>query len=816
MPSTRSYDDYCLPGSVFFERPAPGLRGEGFPELRLPPGEWTVRESADWRMAMPNGADLPEQGWKLHVSATPATAAGTLAIVADYCTRERLPFKHLPSPGALLRRNSKYASRGGSGKFVTVYPHDFTTAATDLAQLLLGRPGPYILSDRRIGDGPVYARYGGFQPLMVDGVPAIRRPDGVLVPDVRSPSFRLPDWVTLPAILDRPDVRTELPYRVTGALHFSNGGGVYRAERDGRTVVLKEARPHSGLDVAGNDAVHRLRREHEVLCSLAGIPGIPVAYELFEAWEHTFLAMEEIAGVPLGRWIALHSDMYAADDTAYRRRAMALADRLDTLIAAVHERGWVFGDLHPRNVLVGDGDVPHLIDFECASPIADDAVATLGAAGFRAPPGTRGADLDHHALAAIRMTFLVPLTPLLELAPEKLGTHLRHAPELPPATVRRLRDAWAPAREEPGWPGEDPIPALVRAIHASATPERPDRLFPGDVEQFRSGGAGFGYGAAGVLHALTVVGEAVVPAYEQWLCSAPMPDRPGFWTGTHGIAYVLDRLGHPDRAEALLDLHELPDGPDLGLGLAGIGLTLLDLADRRRAGFIDRAVTIAELMITQNGDLPAGLLTGWSGPALLCLRLFERTANDRWLAEADRLLGRDLARCAFRPAGGRQYSDGRRRLPYLGTGSAGVAVVAAELAQYLPDADAVRALPDLRLACRPRLTVYPGLMQGRAGLLLAAPGESPQNLELHAVRYADGIAFPGTTMRRLSMDVHTGTAGVLLALAGQLPFLTPPTPGHPAGVTPEGSPSWTAFSNSRNSSPRTKLMPAPTKTRTAR
>ncbi|GAA2541050.1 class III lanthionine synthetase LanKC [Winogradskya consettensis] len=799
MPSTRSYDDYCLPGSVFFERPAPSLPGEGFPELPLPPGEWTVRESADWRMAMPNGADLPEQGWKLHVSATPATAAGTLAIVADYCVRERLPFKHLPSPASLLRRNSKYAGRGGSGKFVTIYPRDFTAAAADLSQLLLGRPGPYILSDRRIGDGPVYARYGGFRSLTVDGVPAIRRPDGVLVPDVRSPAFQLPDWVTLPPILDRPRVRTELPYRVTGALHFSNGGGVYRAERDGRTVVLKEARPHAGLDVAGNDAVHRLKREHEVLCSLAGIPGIPVAYELFEAWEHTFLAMEEIAGIPLGRWIAVHSGLYGPDDTAYRRRATAVAGQLDALVAAVHERGWVIGDLHPRNVLVGADDTVRLIDFECAEPIGSGRVATLGVPGFRAPPGTRGADLDHHALAAIRLTFLVPLTPLLELAPEKLGTHLRYARDLPAATAKRLRDAWQPTRAEPEWPGPDPVAALVRALHATATPERGDRLFPGDIEQFRSGGAGFGHGAAGVLHALAAAGEPLVPAYGEWLRSAEPPAAAGFWTGTHGVAYVLDRLGYEDRADVLLDLHTLPEGPDFAGGLAGAGLTLLDIATRRRTGeLIDRAVTIAERMAAQDGDLPAGLLTGWSGPALFCLRLFERTYDDRWLSEAARLLDRDLARCPFELDSGRQYLDGNRRLPYVGTGSAGVALVAAELAPHLPDAAAVQALPELRQACMSRLTAYPGLMQGRAGLLLAAPGQSVQSLELHAVRYADGIAFPGTTLRRLSMDVDGGTAGILLALVKSLPFFTPPTPGHPAGPNRKESEPWKAFSNSRN------------------
>ncbi len=46
---------------------------------------------------------------------------------------------------------------------------------------------------------------------------------------------------------------------------------------------------------------------------------------------------------------------------------------------------------------------------------------------------------------------------------------------------------------------------MVRAIRASATPDRGDRLFPGDIDQFRvtGGGLGLAHGAAGVLYALS-------------------------------------------------------------------------------------------------------------------------------------------------------------------------------------------------------------------------------------------------------------------------------------------------------------------------
>jgi hypothetical protein len=81
-------------------------------------------------------------------------------------------------------------------------------------------------------------------------------------------------------------------------------------------------------------------------------------------------------------------------------------------------------------------------------------------------------------------------------------------------------------------------------------------------------------------------------------------------------------------------------------------------------------------------------------------------------------------------------------------------------------------------------------MLGRAGLLATlvhtgGPGHAIDrhlaSLSWHAVPYQGGLAFPGIQLRRLSMDLNTGGAGVLLALGTlangtpMLPFLTAPT-----------------------------------------
>ncbi|MDQ4040034.1 MAG: hypothetical protein M3313_17215 [Actinomycetota bacterium] len=267
----------------------------------------------------------------------------------------------------------KYAHRGSSGKFVTIYPADevqLEVVLNELGEALAGSQGPYILSDLRWGEGPLYVRYGGFaeRHCVSDTgtlALAIEDPIGRLVPDSREPTFRLPAWVSLPAFLEphlaaRNSLKVDrLPYRIERALHFSNGGGLY-VGRDVQTdtqVVLKEGRPHAGLDMDGTDAVTRLRREQEILERFAGLDVVPAVHKSFSLGGHHFLAMEFIDARPLRTVIVeryplvqLETDEHAVAE--YTSWALDVLDKIELAVAALHDRGVVIGDLHPYNVLL--------------------------------------------------------------------------------------------------------------------------------------------------------------------------------------------------------------------------------------------------------------------------------------------------------------------------------------------------------------------------------------------------------------------------------------------------------------------------------
>ncbi|MER5640168.1 hypothetical protein ABT095_24885 [Kitasatospora sp. NPDC002227] len=225
--------------------------------------------------------------------------------------------------------------------------------------------------------------------------------------------------------------------------------------------------------------------------------------------------------------------------------------------------------------------------------------------------------------------------------------------------------------------------ALATGIRAAATPERTDRLFPGDIAQFEVDALSLAHGAAGVLYALHSTGAGVDQAHLDWLVAAERrrPPRPGLYTGSHGVAYTLDLLGRTAEARELLDqLLPLPleaQGNDLAAGLPGTVLTLLHFA-RTAPELLGHALAAAELLAERQDKLPApaeapiGLLLGGAGQALALLRLHERTGHTELLDRAEQTLEAELARCVLLP-------DGPRVLPYLQQDGTGIGPVLTEL-----------------------------------------------------------------------------------------------------------------------------------------
>lgn len=371
---------------------------------------WRHRPDQMWCYLTPPGTATQPQGWKIHVSATPRSAEDVLAAVSRVLLERRVTFKFARGLKQLRMLLSIRMARGSGGKFITVYPEgpeQFTELLEVLHEATEGMEGPAILSDRRYRPGSlVHYRYGGFsasqQVLDVDGsyTHMLVTPDGRWTQDERNAWYSPPAWAPVP-LSDPEPVRPSSErgksqvllndrYVVHEAIRHSNRGGVYRArdERTGQKVVIKEARPFVGAEVDGTDARDYLRNEYQTLRTLEplGIAVRPV--DLFEYQGHLFLAEEEVPGVTLRTWV---DDMVRRDPGRMMPfdRVLDVARRLVDMAAAVHDKGLVFRDLTPNNVMIKpDGELV-LIDTEFLA-VPNEQVTRVQTLSYAAPEEANG------------------------------------------------------------------------------------------------------------------------------------------------------------------------------------------------------------------------------------------------------------------------------------------------------------------------------------------------------------------------------------------------------------------------------------------
>lgn len=822
---------YARADPLFYDKP--GRRGHDSSELFAVPEtrDWTMWARVDddhWTHWLPRTQALPEQGWKIHVSTVPRSAATILALTAEFCHERGLAFKHVRSRLHLGLSLAKDADRGSAGKFITIYPTSdaqLQKALEGLDRLVGGHPGPYVLSDVRWRRGPLFVRYGAFLPLLTvhagRRVPALRDPrTGALVPDVRAPYFHLPAWVDAPAFLQGEidalaDATPPAGFpKISSALHHSNAGGVYAATIDDRRIVLKEARPHSGWTPDGRDAVDRLVDEERTLARLPRDVSAPRTIGVLRAHGHRFLALEHVEGASLMDAVVLRNpltDRAGSPEAAaaYRAWALSVSDELRRQVKALHAAGLSHGDLHPRNVVIADDGAVSLLDFEMSQPVSADASTAVGAPGFVPPFACTPKGRDEYGLACIDLFMFLPLTALLPLDTGKAHQLLRTAQahfDLDERWVRtrlRVLDPASTGRNRRGsavMPPPASVTDIARTLAADSDHVRDDRLWPGDPRQFRDAPYALGFGALGVGAALAESGVPLTEAQRDWICDALAGDLSqeplGLMGGLAGAVWGCRTVGMPQIADDLLaeiarrEWRHLDE--TLGEGIAGVALTLLSAADRhpgaertaRQMGdeLGARLETTAprERVATNRG----GLFAGASGTALLALRLYETFGEQRYLELAEHALDVDLATLAPAADGSLHVNEGWRILPYLGYGSAGIGLVLAQFLDHTAGTSHHHATLDgIVAAAMSPFTVQAGLLHGRAGLIhmLAevdrlgfgstearrARERHVAALDLHAIHGTDGaLRFAGDGLLRASCDLASGAAGVLVALRG--------------------------------------------------
>lgn len=617
-------------------------------------GAWrcstSTAERGAWIIVRHAAAATPPQGWKIHISASERTAAGVLAAAVSVLVEEPCAFKLAASPADLAALNDGSGGLSQIGKFVTVYPsHDGQAVrlARRLAAATRGLRGPAIRSDRPLQRGSVvHYRYGGFDGVHVrtslgEFVPALRAPDGTLVPDTRLTAYRPPEWAQDPFLA--AGVAEPLPgrsrllagrYLVVATLDEGPAGTVELGVdvAAARRCILKRRGRESSVDADGRDAHDRLRREAAVLERLAPDPRFPAPLALFEDEDDLVLAMDDVGDETLGQHVA---DRYRRGERVSDSEVIRWGRELASALAAIHAHGLVHRDLKSSNVLVASDGSLRLVDFDLAdAPSGAPRPHGRGTRGYMSPEQRDGASADPrddvYALGALLHLAATGADPAsaprpgslldrpLELLGPSLGAGLAAVIRRCLAEERRGRYASAAAVED----------GLGRAARDARPAGRRRRSEPVAAE-----------------HLARRLGDTLCAEVAEWQPADSLARSGDLAGGTSGAVLALAELvaasGEPthraalgETARALADAGESSALPGLYVGEAGVAAACLRAGQVLGDGCLVAAASARGAAVAAQPHGSPDLFHGTAGRLRFHLLLLDETGDDAALAAA--------------------------------------------------------------------------------------------------------------------------------------------------------------------------------------
>lgn len=317
---------------------------------------------------------LPNQGFKIHISATIANCCQILECAADYLLNKHISFKVIASNYLLKKMNSDQLGYTQVGKFITIYPPAEDKAfeiAQDLSILLSGFKAPTIPFDLKFHPNSiVYIRYGRFVTSKNNSdkiiLPNKKRvkdnrniwaPEGIANNPFKSIADTIKNELKPKLLLDRFIIIKLITQRAKGSVSIALDLKLIPCSS--KLIALKEARTDGNLEESGVDAVERLHWQETLSNRFSSYNICPkIEIPFIQTNTGGLLGFEYLKGQSLAKRILSKKPISFKSCINYM---LSIAK----IIKFLHEKNIYIFDLAPQNIFLSRTRIK-IIDFEHA------------------------------------------------------------------------------------------------------------------------------------------------------------------------------------------------------------------------------------------------------------------------------------------------------------------------------------------------------------------------------------------------------------------------------------------------------------------
>lgn len=615
-------------------------------------------------------------------------------------------------------------------------------------------------------------------------------------------------------------------YKIESVIRFSNAGGIYKATRksDGRKCVIKEARHEIGLDGQNRNAMYRLQAEYDAISKLQGVTGVVKLLDYFKVWENKFLVLEFAEGVPLYSWASINYPFSSKKDVKeYCKKVIKIMEHLKIIVKQMHQKNVAMCDLQHQNIIIDENLEITIIDFEIAEDVNNKSLAAMGTKGFSNLNNTIAKDRDWYSLNRIMQFLLLPIGSVYDI---DMSINIKHClwiynnfgsefyeyfhnfqmetrdnitnfDKIFSNTFDIAKSQIDIGETRESLNVKDILDKLKNALMENCN-LKVKGFINGDIRQYEMDCGMLnlqngGFGAILALLRLNNLNDNSIQWIESQIADLLNSNyNNGFLTGRSGIACTLYECGYKKEAIQLMDL--IIDSYDktstdisLRSGLSGIGIALACIGkEENKQTYLSLAKEIGQILIDKvdNNEEPVGtdwqsysvgLLDGYAGISLFLTLLYEVTQNEKYLSFSEMVIDKEIGNCIESDEdGGLRLLDSKtnRMYPYLSNGSIGLGIAITALNSTNKIFCFQDEIKSIVKSLDYRITLEPGLFDGISGFLLAdclrgsntSIEKTLETLNLFLVKNSETLLVPGKMFYKLSSDIHTGSAGILLGI----------------------------------------------------